>query len=100
MVLASFRAASDGVDWTRDRDYRGAYVSPHLRARGGGPVKHDAAEAVAVVNPAVIAKARGVAKESGRRVLDVLEETVRLEPYAFLESLGALLQYPTLTMAE
>jgi general secretion pathway protein E len=50
------------------------------------------------LSAATIAEARQSAKQTGRRVLTVLEESTALAPEAFLEHLGDMLHYPTLNM--
>src|SRR4051812_25321550 len=99
MVLATVRADSHGIDRTRNRDYRGADVPPHIRAGGGNPMRRDAFEGSAPFEPAQIVQARRTARETGRRVLTVLEENAALSAEAFVASLGRTLNYPTLTMA-
>ena len=51
------------------------------------------------LSAATIAEARQSARQTGRRVLTVLEESTALAPEAFLERLGDMLHYPTLNMA-
>ena len=51
------------------------------------------------LSAATIAEARQSAKQTGRRLLTVLEESTELAPEAFLERLGDMLHYPTLNMA-
>lgn len=62
-------------------------------------MKREGAEAALGVNAPLIAEARRTARQSGRRVLAVLEESTALPPHAFTASLGELLHYPTLSMA-
>jgi general secretion pathway protein E len=63
-------------------------------------VTREAAQTLATLSPAMLAEARRLARESGHGILEVLEERARLGADSFVESLGALLHYPTLTMAE
>jgi general secretion pathway protein E len=62
-------------------------------------VKREALEDGFGVSPALIADARRTARQTGRRVLTVLEESSALAPHVFVESLGEILHYPTLSMA-
>ena len=62
-------------------------------------MKRDAIEPVLALSPAAIADARRSARQTGRRVLAVLEENMALAPEAFLARLGDTLNYPTLSMA-
>src|SRR5690349_1170575 len=54
---------------------------------------------IGVLDSARIMQARRSARESGRRVLSVLEEDAALSHDAFVATLGRTLHYPTLTMA-
>jgi len=51
------------------------------------------------LSAATIAEARQSARQTGRRLLTVLEESTALAPEVFLERLGDMLHYPTLNMA-
>ena len=62
-------------------------------------MRRDAFEGSAPFEPAQIVQARRTARETGRRVLTVLEENAALSAEAFVASLGRTLNYPTLTMA-
>ena len=62
-------------------------------------MKRDAINGGLALNAASIADARHSAKQTGRRVLSVLEESTALPPDAFVARLGDMLHYPTLTMA-
>ncbi|HEV7390270.1 MAG TPA: GspE/PulE family protein [Burkholderiales bacterium] len=62
-------------------------------------MKHDVLEGSPGLSPALIAEARRSARQTGRRVLTVLEETTALSADAFVSSLGEMLRYPTLNMS-
>ncbi len=62
-------------------------------------MKRDAVEEGLVFAAAAIAEARHTARQTGRRVLSVLEENAVLSPDAFLARLGHTLRYPVLGMA-
>ncbi|GMV58930.1 MAG: hypothetical protein AMXMBFR72_20310 [Betaproteobacteria bacterium] len=53
-----------------------------------------------VLDAAALRAARAEARQSGRTALEVLEERAGLPPREFVEQLGRLLHYPTLTNAQ
>ncbi|MFZ5538979.1 MAG: GspE/PulE family protein [Pseudomonadota bacterium] len=53
-----------------------------------------------VLDAAALRAARAEARRTGRAALDVLEERAGLPPREFVEQLGRLLHYPTLTNAQ
>ncbi|MEN3353741.1 MAG: ral secretion pathway protein, partial [Betaproteobacteria bacterium] len=62
-------------------------------------MKADALQGGVRLSSAAIAEARRSARQTGRRVLTVLEELTALPPNTFVSGLGEILHYPTLTMA-
>ena len=62
-------------------------------------MKRDSIDGGLALSAATIADARQSAKQTGRRVLAVLEESTALAPEAFVARLGDMLHYPTLSMA-
>jgi len=62
-------------------------------------VKRDAVEGAFAFGAPAMAEARRMARLTGRRALDVLEEAAALPPEIFVARLGEALQYPVLDMA-
>jgi general secretion pathway protein E len=57
-------------------------------------------EAVAHIEPEGLARARQTARDSGRAMMEVLEDQLQLPAEAFVAALGATLGYPVVSMAE
>ena len=62
-------------------------------------MKRDAVEGAFSFGAPAMAEARRMARLTGRRALDVLEEAAALPPEIFVARLGEALQYPVLDMA-
>jgi general secretion pathway protein E len=57
-------------------------------------------DAVAHIEPGAIAGARALARDSGRNIMEVLEEQSQLPAEVFIAALGATLDYPVSSMPE
>jgi general secretion pathway protein E len=57
-------------------------------------------DAVAHIAPELVARARALSRDSGRGMMEVLEEQARLPQEVFVAALGVTLGYPVCAMAE